>query len=209
MFSRLSLNNTSMNNTSMNTNTNANTNNNNNRMMMGFSRFQPPMQSIQAQEEIIMPSDGDKMQWGEPTWNLFHTLAEKIIDSEFSGIRSELLNIIYTIVCNLPCPLCSDHGKIYFKSVNFDTIYTKEDLKMMLLNFHNSVNHRKHYAIFTYDELNKKYSNGQLLNIMNHFMYFFSRKSGNIRLLADDLHRQLIIKTIKDFFLRNITLFEK
>ena len=50
------------------------------------------------------PESVVKVKWGEPTWYLFHTLAEKINDESFPTIREELLNVFYSICSNLPCP---------------------------------------------------------------------------------------------------------
>ena len=36
-----------------------------------------------------------KMKWGEPTWVLFHCLAEKVKEEYFFQIREELLSTIY------------------------------------------------------------------------------------------------------------------
>ena len=76
---------------------------------------------IDAQNNSNVDSSGDKkttlsnantpmkktMKWGEPTWFMFHTLAEKIKPEYFQEIRMDLLNIIYTICTNLPCPDCA------------------------------------------------------------------------------------------------------
>ena len=36
--------------------------------------------------------------WGQSTWFLFHTLAEKVKDEEFSTIKLELIGLLITIV---------------------------------------------------------------------------------------------------------------
>jgi hypothetical protein len=118
-----------------------------------------------------------------------------------------LLNIIYMIVSNLPCPICSNHGKSFLNSVNFNTITNKERLKHMLFDFHNLVNSRKKYAIFTYEELDAKYSKAVIINIIHNFMAHFTKKSGNIHLIADDIHRKRMVSDIKDFFISNLNYF--
>jgi hypothetical protein len=60
-----------------------------------------------------------KMKWGEPIWNLFHVLAEKVKEETFANIREELLNIIYTICANLPCPDCANHATTYMNNINY------------------------------------------------------------------------------------------
>ena len=185
--------------------------NNNRIMMMGFTRnTRIYNQPIKAEEKSIQisPSDAAVMTWGAPTWYFLHTLAEKIHESEFTIIRSELLNIIYMIISNLPCPLCSEHGKTFLNSINFDNIQGKDDLRRMLFNFHNLVNTRKHFSLFSYDELNNKYSKAITTNVFQNFMYYFSKKSGNIRLISDDLHRQSMLKIVKEFLHSKISYFD-
>ena len=148
-----------------------------------------------------------KMLWGEPTWLLLHTLAEKVRDDKFSEIRKGLLDIIYTIATNLPCPNCSVHAKAHLDGVNFDTIQTKEQLKYMLFDFHNFVNKRKHFSVFEYNNLSEKYSKAITKNIIQNFMTNYERKSKSIRLIADDLHRQRLIVVMKEWFNANISYF--
>ena len=89
-----------------------------------------------------------KMKWGEPTWFLFHTLACKVKEDCFQKVRGDLLNHIYSICVNLPCPMCANHAKEYMKNINFNTIRTKQDLIDMLYVFHNAVNKKKNFPYF-------------------------------------------------------------
>lgn len=148
-----------------------------------------------------------KMVWGEPTWFLFHTLAEKVSEEKFSEIRKPLLDIIYTIATNLPCPTCSLHAKSYLDGINFNVIQTKEHLKIMLFDFHNHVNARKQYNIFSYEELSEKYSKAIVINIIHNFMSHFEQKSKSVRLIAEDLHRQRLIVVLKEWFNKYIQYF--
>lgn len=149
-----------------------------------------------------------KMKWGEPTWFLFHTLAEKIKPEYFEIVKSELLNIIYTICANLPCPNCANHAVTYMKNINFNSIATKHHLRIMLYNFHNEVNKRKGFAEFPYEELSVKYSQANTVNIIHYFMPFFEDKHASIRMIADDLHRGRIAIQLKAWFNKNIGYFE-
>ena len=79
----------------------------------------------------------------------------------------------------------------------------------MLFDFHNLVNTRKHFALFSYDELNDKYSKAITVSVFQNFMYYFSKKSGNIRLISEDLHRQVMLKTVKEFLQSKIIHFDK
>jgi hypothetical protein len=171
---------------------------------------QPPSEPV-AEKNIEEPKveKGKKkpMKWGQPTWFLFHTLAEKVKDEYFADIRVELLNIIYTICCNLPCPDCAKHATEYMNSINFNTIQTKQDLQLMLFNFHNEVNRRKKFPEFSIEKLNATYSLANTVNIIHNFMPYFEDRTGSMRLIADNLHRSRVALQLKAWFNKNITYF--
>jgi hypothetical protein len=153
------------------------------------------------------PKNENIMTWGKPTWFLFHTLAEKVIDSKFIEIRSSLLDILYSICVNLPCPTCAEHAKAHLNGINFNTIRNKEDLKMLLFDFHNHVNSRKNFSIFKYEEL-EIYKTAITKNIVHNFLIEYNKKSKNIRFLADDLHRERVSSQLKNWFVTNLHFFE-
>ena len=149
-----------------------------------------------------------KVKWGEPTWFLLHTLSIKVKESEFKSVRVELLNRIYAICINLPCPDCANHAKNYLDSINFNTIQKKEDLIIMLYNFHNSVNKRKGYPFFNYNQCNEKYSLAITNNIIRNFMVHFSDRNRSLKLLASDLHRTQLCDALKNWFNEKISCFD-
>lgn len=148
-----------------------------------------------------------KILWGPAIWFLLHTLAEKVKPELFSSIRVELLNNIYSICVNLPCPLCSNHAKEYLDKINFNTIQTKIDLKILLFNFHNDVNKRKNYSLFSREQLDEKYSRANTVNIIHNFMIFFQDKYRSPKLIADDLQRKYIAIRLREWFSRNLHSF--
>ncbi len=168
---------------------------------------QNSLQKVVAKKEPVDPKK-KPMKWGEPTWYLFHTLAEKIKPEYYPDLQKELLNIIYTICANLPCPNCAKHATDYLNAMNFNTLTTKDSLRIMLYNFHNEVNRRKGFPEFPYEEVSKKYSTANTVNIIHHFMPFFEDKVGGIRLIADNLHRSRVALQLKAWFNKNIGAFE-
>ncbi len=148
-----------------------------------------------------------KLKWGEPTWFLFHTLAEKIKDEHFVQMRDDILNKITTICMNLPCPDCASHAAKYINGINFNTIQTKQDLKMMLFRFHNAVNVRKNMAIYPLDQLDEKYSRANTVKIIENFMFYFQDKHFSVRMIANDFHRARLVNILKDWFRVNIKYF--
>jgi hypothetical protein len=172
-----------------------------------FPRRNVPMESRNTDTVVPTPPNVNKVRWGEPTWFLFHTLSEKIKESEFPRLRQELLNHIYAICVNLPCPICAEHAKTYLDGINFNTIQTKEDLQKMMYAFHNSVNERKGYPVFPYNELSSKYSLAITTNIIHNFMSHYSEKSRNPKMLAGDFLRNRLIGILKKWFSENIQAF--
>jgi len=189
--------------------------NNNQPMVTMISRrrkLQFPIQNtIQSQPIVNQISEEPPkptMIWGPPIWFLFHTLAEKVKDDAFSFIRTDILNNIYSIATHLPCPVCSTHATEYFNRINLNSIRSKEELKIMLFQFHNEVNKRKGYPIFTMDELNSKYSNANTVNIIHNFMVHFKDRHRSPKLIADDLQRSRISVFLKEWFQKNIIYFD-
>jgi hypothetical protein len=169
---------------------------------------------LQSQQKEISENEQQKdpkkksMKWGEPTWFLFHTLAQKVKESDFQMIRKDLINIIYTICTNLPCPDCAKHATEYMNNINFNTIQTKEQLKNMLFVFHNTVNSRKGFPIFPREELDIKYSRANTINIIKNFIIHFENKHKSIRMISDDLYRARISNNLKQWFNQHITHFD-
>lgn len=165
---------------------------------------QPVSMSVDIVEE---PTKSKKMKWGEPTWFLFHSLAQKVKEQHFSIVKNELINTIYTICKNLPCPMCATHATQFMNSVNFSTIQTKKDLIDLLWRFHNEVNIKKNIPIFPYDQL-EKYSRANLVNIIQLFIYHFKDKHASIRMIADDMFRQKLAVKMQDWFRQNLQYFD-
>lgn len=177
-----------------------------NHMLQIQQKIPSPKQVVQQPPQPVDPIK-KPMKWGEPTWFLFHTLAEKIKPEYYPEIQKELLNLIYTICSNLPCPSCAKHATQYLNAINFNTLTTKDSLRMMLYRFHNEVNKRKGFPDFPIEQLTK-YSSANTVNIIHNFMPYFEDRGGSIRLIADNLHRSRVALQIKAWFNKNIGLFE-
>jgi hypothetical protein len=164
-----------------------------------------PPSKIPVQEEDPAKK---KMKWGEPTWYLFHTLSYKIKDEHFGAFKNDLLNKINVICSNLPCPDCANHATKYMNGVNFNAIQTKEQLKKMLFQFHNTVNEKKGFPIFSYEQFDEKYSKAVTRKIVENFMLHFQDKHFSIRMIANDFHRARLVIILKDWFRANIQMFD-
>ena len=169
-----------------------------------------PAYNTNNQNTITPPpaSNVPKMKWGGPTWHYLHTMAEKVKDTSFAQINKEILGIVYNICTNLPCPSCSAHAREYLKKHSLSNVRSKEELKKFLFLFHNEVNTRKRYALFSYSDLDTTYASGNYKPIANNFMVHFREKTRNIHLISEEMHRQRVIKNIKQWIFDNIEHFE-
>ena len=158
----------------------------------------------EAPKELKRPKS---MKWGEPTWFFFHTIAEKVKEEKFDSIRKELLNLVYSICANLPCPDCASHASEYMRGINFNAIKTKQNLKDLFFNFHNAVNEKKGFEKFPYDKLDEKYSKAIFVNIVQNFLIHFQNKHSSIHMIANDLHRNRVVEQIKSWLQENIVHF--
>jgi hypothetical protein len=180
-----------------------------NQWTMGL-RAKIPQQVITPPPQIAVPTPSPvgKVKWGPAVWYLLHTISVKVKESDFSYIRVDLLNHIYAICTNLPCPDCSNHAKAYLDGVNFNTIQTKTDLIKLLWAFHNTVNQRKGYPFYQYDQIDETYSKAVTNNIIIHFMAHFSDRNRSLKLLPTDLHRMRLCQALKIWFNDHITSFD-
>jgi len=169
---------------------------------------QPPKAISESEKETIKQEQSEKMRWGAPTWYLFHTLAEKVKDEAFPIVRKELLNIIVTICSNLPCPDCASHATKYMNGINLDSIQSKQDLKDMLFRFHNSVNSRKNFPLFSQSELDNKYSLANTVAIIQNFFRVYDRSSSSSKLSVNFLYRSTSISNIRSWLTLNISHFD-
>jgi len=145
-------------------------------------------------------------QWGPPTWTLFHSLAEKISEKEFTTLMPQLIFFIKRICSVLPCPECSQHATKFWKNVNVAGIKNKNDLRNLLCMFHNIVNKRKRKPLFEQDNLTNTYDNKNIINVYNHFVSVY-QTNGNMNLIADSFQRKLILVEFKKWIMSNIRHF--
>ena len=145
-------------------------------------------------------------QWGPSTWALLHTLAEKIKDDRYTAIGAQLFHFIIQICCNLPCPDCTTHAKMFLSKVSPTALRTKNDMKTLLYVFHNAVNKRKNLPLFQFDQLDTTYKSKNLINVYNEFIRNYHTR-GNMKLLSESFHRSQVVKQFRVWFMHNIQSF--
>jgi hypothetical protein len=197
---------------------NRRTNRNNNNNTSSNTSFNPvsvmPIVNMNPQVKKIEPQKPIKkervkeMLWGEPTWFLFHTLAEKIKETHFAELKNKLVSFIKQICNNLPCPECAQHATQYINGVNFDAIRNKSQLKILLHTFHNTVNNIKGYDKFDYTDIDK-YNNAITINIIKNFFHHFGKKHYSVRMDISGHQRSIILRNFRKWLEENHYCFEE
>ena len=108
-------------------------------------------------------------EWGNITWLLFHSLAEKIDDNSFSIVKDQLIYFIKYTCENLPCPICANHATETLKSGNINLINKKSDLIEFLRQFHNIVNDTLNKETIGKIYVIQKYKKANIFNIIQQF----------------------------------------
>jgi len=145
-------------------------------------------------------------QWGPPVWALLHTMAEKMNERYFPEIATPMFQVVLQICKNLPCPDCAAHATVFLNKVRMSTIQTKQDFKMMLFVFHNTVNKRKLKPLSDVNSL-EKYATNSLQTVFIQFVREYTKRQSNFKLMADSNARKRVVTNVDDWFRQNISKF--
>ena len=143
-----------------------------------------------------------KREWGNATWYLFHTLAEKL-KPEFSGEASELFRQIKLLCGNLPCPECSQHATSSLNAVNMNSINSRENLIEFIWQFHNRVNSRTGKSQYTREECKCKYSRAITRIILGNFLSVFKMNARNDKAMMHSYRRHLSTRVFEKYIYAN------
>lgn len=126
-----------------------------------------------------------KKQWGNATWYLFHTLAEKLKPeydnpTEIKALYSQIKKICY----NLPCPDCTQHAIKTLSNVNENVVTnSKSAFIQFLWQFHNKVNKSTGKKELPFDETNNIYSRAVTGLIIRNFINVMNIKSADLQIM--------------------------
>lgn len=136
-------------------------------------------------------------EWGNITWKLLHSLAAQVNEDKFPEVRDKLINIIINTCKNLPCPYCKDHAtNKVIKRAYINNIKTKAHYIEFLRQLHNIVNIKLGKKIYSREEIKDMYNNTNLGIIIKDFIRIYSIQYHNIRLIADNMHKQQFVKNL-------------
>lgn len=149
-----------------------------------------------------------KSVWGPAIWYLFHTLSYKIKDECFVSIKTELVQFIYRICANLPCPECAAHAIEYWKSQSKRVINNKGDLFRMLVDFHNTVNARHKKPAVSYEAAAKIYECARTRMVVEYFFQVYGTRETNIKLMINNFQKSIIITDFLAWINKNSLCFD-
>lgn len=140
----------------------------NNRRIGNISLNKKKATSKINQFQLRNVNSSTKSYWGSAVWMFFHTLSIRINNNYYNNNYQYVWNFIKRICSSLPCPYCQQHANLYVNKIASHQINTKEKLKLVLFNFHNSVNNRigKKSEDITILE---KYKRANITAILNFF----------------------------------------
>lgn len=137
-----------------------------------------------------------KKDWGNISWILMHSLAQKIGENKFLNSKQILIKIIFDICNNLPCPDCREHAIKLLKTSNINKISNKKELISFLCEFHNIVNKKLKKPTKNIEEVEKQYSTAKLNMIVFTFFRVYNSVIYNEKMLADSFRRRLFLKKL-------------
>jgi hypothetical protein len=133
--------------------------------------------------------------WGPNIWCLFHGLSCKINEEKFLYHKERLIYIVKNICATLPCPDCSKDALTVLNKVNFNTIKNKEEFKIFLFNFHNSVNKKLNKPYYEVGNLDK-YNNINMNALYNNLNLIYSSKISNPHMMGFALTKKMLFPKI-------------
>jgi hypothetical protein len=122
-----------------------------------------------------------KIYWGKSTWQLFHTMAEKIDEIFYQQSRYIILDMIKKICTTLPCPDCARHAAAFMRNVHPDSVPNKREFRAMLFVFHNRVNAKIGNPQYSHTKLQEYKTNNMGIVLQNFLTFFVKRYNGTIQ----------------------------
>jgi hypothetical protein len=144
-----------------------------------------------------------KKDWGNATWYLFHTLAQKLKPEYASVELPVLFEHIESICNNLPCPDCQEHARSAMLKANKRVVISsKENFINFLWTFHNNVNLRTKKPFYPKESL-EMYNRAVTPNVVKNFINVMSQSINSTGMMINTFHRQRFIKQFIQYINNN------
>jgi len=143
---------------------------------------------------------------------MFHTLIEKLNPDPiyYNIVAPRLLRYFVRICQFLPCPTCAEDAGRFLANISYENCNNKTSFKNTFYLFHNYVNRKNKKPLFNYESIDN-YKNYELKNVVNHFLMVYNTR-GNMQLLTQSFHRDLLIKEFKkwlQFYLKGFLTYDQ
>ena len=138
-------------------------------------------------------------KWGNTYWIFLHNFCNKIDEDYFKNNKTFVLNTVKLICTSLPCETCSQHAKYSLDKYNYNNINNKENLKKLLFDFHNHINHRLNKPIQDISILNKYDTCNFNISCNNYIKLYYKYNNSNIvpKLMMHKFHNNNNFNIIK------------
>ena len=131
--------------------------------------------------------------WGNITWKLFHTLAQKIDENKFIKVKDLVIEVIVDTCKNLPCPICQKDATNLINKSYLNKITSKIYLIEFLRQLHNIVNIKLHKKTMTQNDIGDMYVSTNFYNIIQEFIRIYSISYHNLKLNKSDYQKKLFL----------------
>jgi len=147
-----------------------------------------------------------KQAWGNATWFMMHTLAQKL-RPEYSHGAVLLVRHFQNICRNLPCPDCAEHAGRMFAQANLSAVKDKDSLVRFLWEFHSIVNQRLGKRSLTLEQCQEYYERGNTVAILKHFFAVLRSIRSQDKAMIHGFRRQQCLTTFASFIDGHMHLF--
>lgn len=147
-----------------------------------------------------------KQAWGNATWYMMHTLAQKLRPENSSAVPV-IITHFENICRNLPCPDCAEHASRMFATANIHAVVDKSTLIQFLYQLHEAVNRRLRKQSLSMDACQELYSRAHTMSILTHFFHVMKNIKSQDRAMIYGFRRQQCIKAFATFIDANLHLF--
>jgi hypothetical protein len=147
-----------------------------------------------------------KKQWGNATWYLFHTLAEKLKPeydnpSEIKALYAQIKKICQ----HLPCEDCTAHAIKTLSTANEAFVTSsKEAFVNFLWQFHNKVNAVSGSPQYSFEETKALYSRASTGLIIQNFITVMNLKSNDLKIsMMKTINKNAYMSSFTDYIKKN------
>jgi len=131
----------------------------------------------QVNQETVLPTI-DTSIWGPPLWIVLHT-ASLAKATHSRTIMSQWRDILNALRSGLPCPDCSAHYNLWFKThplrYNLIPLRGSNPIVRWMLDLHNDVNLRTGRSVWTIEQLESAYRSIPIADTINSLNFLHGK----------------------------------